>query len=181
MSDPVLLERAAACYLEAGHHVAAFLCYREAGAHLRAAEVALVLGHHAAAAEYAKAGMPVLAAWLLAADDPASARAMITGTDLLSRLVLARCEPGLPLDALAAEVCDGLAAAAARTAGKDREAVPGMAEEWMITLAEQAHRADLAALVFAAAVRGRRIGAAVRWRAWAQRILHTDLVIPDPS
>jgi hypothetical protein len=178
MSDPALLERAAALYLQAGHRVAALACYREAGAHLRAADVALSLGRQAiAASEYAEAGMPVQAAWLLAVDDPARARAMITGTDLLSRLVLARCEPGPPLDALAAEVCDGLAAAAVRTAGE----APGVAEEWMISLAEQAHRADLVALVFAAAVRGRRIGAVARWQAWAKRVLHADLIIPDPS
>ena len=181
MSDPALLERAAALYLQAGHRVAALACYREAGAHLRAADVALSLGRQAtAASEYAEAGMPVQAAWLLAVDDPARARAMITGTDLLSRLVLARCEPGLPLDALAAEVCDGLAAAV-RTAGEGGETAPGVAEEWMIALAEQAHRADLVALVFAAAVRGRRSGAVVRWQAWAKRVLHTDLIIPDPS
>ena len=53
-----------------------------------------------------------------------------------------------------------------------------MAEEWAVALSETAARYDQAALVFAAAVRGGRDGAAQRWNAWSRRVLDADLILP---
>lgn len=52
------------------------------------------------------------------------------------------------------------------------------AEAWGVAIAEVIHRYDQAALIFAAAVRGRRPGAAERWRAWSARVLKVNLVVP---
>jgi hypothetical protein len=198
VADPVLYEKAASCYYEARLFADAVRCYRLAGAHRRAADLNASLGdYREAAADYERSGLPELAAWLLVhrAGDPDAARAVLTrlaavpGPDpegagsspgperpsLRRGLVLARCaiaEGAAPREILPAinAVCVELADP---SAPYDR-----FSEEWAVALAEQAQRYDQAALVFAASVRGRRYGAAERWRKWADRVLHTELVIP---
>ena len=51
-------------------------------------------------------------------------------------------------------------------------------ETWGVAVAEAMRRYDQAALIFAAAVRGRRPGAAKRWQEWSARVLHADAAIP---
>jgi hypothetical protein len=53
-----------------------------------------------------------------------------------------------------------------------------VAEGWAVALAETVRRYDQVALVFAAAVRGGRRGAAERWARWSQAVLHTELILP---
>ncbi|WP_250291567.1 hypothetical protein [Frankia sp. CiP1_Cm_nod1] len=81
MTDHVLLERAADCYLRAGHTVEAARCYRDAGSFQRAAELSIRTGRYRdAAADYTAAGLVHVAAWLLVhnLDDPAAARASLS-------------------------------------------------------------------------------------------------------
>lgn len=55
---------------------------------------------------------------------------------------------------------------------------PERTETWGVAVAERMRRYDQAALIFAAAVRGQRPGAAARWRDWSARVLNSDAAIP---
>ncbi|MGH3937568.1 MAG: hypothetical protein ACRDTG_02885 [Pseudonocardiaceae bacterium] len=191
-ADPQLLNRAAECYQRLDMSAEAARCYREAGSHRQAAKLHERLGHYSeAAADYARAGLPDLAAWLLVhhAGDSAAARkrlalgwqppsgaaAIPAVTPLRRRLILARCdvaEGRSPATGLAvlADACTELA--------KYSPLTDQNIELWAVALAEAMDRDDQVALVFAAAVRGRRPGAAQRWRTWSHQVLHTDLVLP---
>jgi hypothetical protein len=50
-------------------------------------------------------------------------------------------------------------------------------ETWGVAIADAMRRYDQAALIFAAAVRGRRPGAAKRWQEWSARVLRADAPI----
>jgi hypothetical protein len=181
-------EQAAVCYRRAGWDLEAARCYRLAGAHRRAAEIYEAAGRvEEAAAAYGDAGLPELGAWLLAhrAEAPEQARAMLQragaaadGPDLRHRLILARCEiaegaPAGVIRPVIADVCDLLT---------DRALRPDpVAEEWAVALCEAAARYDQAALVFAAAVRGGRYGAAQRWNAWSARVLDAEVILPPTA
>ncbi|KLL11161.1 MULTISPECIES: hypothetical protein [Protofrankia] len=260
MTDRVLLERAASCYLRAGQIVEAARCYRDAGSFQRAAELAIRIGRYRdAVADYTAAGLLHVAAWLLVhnLDDPAAARAslpaapgpnpdhdsfepsvgltadpavtpsnvpagsagMVAGSlgsvagavepmsgsavgpvpgvagtmggpavppvlNVMSRrLVLARCDiaEGLPARRILPVLADVQAILAEPLAGEPTWPVAAAdlrIERWAVALAEAAHRYDQVALVFAAAVRGRRTGAEQRWAEWSLRVLHTELVLP---
>jgi len=58
--------------------------------------------------------------------------------------------------------------------------IPGAerTETWAVAIAEAIRRYDQAALVFAAAVRGHRPGAAARWREWSAQVLKVNLTVP---
>jgi hypothetical protein len=183
-------ERAAGAYRQAGYDYDAARCYRLAGAHRRAAEIYESLGDYAqAAAAYSDAGLPELGAWLLVdvIGDPAGARALLGSPhhgrsgDAPSRrydLVVARCEiaEGAPADSVRSVIGDVRAALADRTTRPDL-----VEEEWAVALSVAAARYDLAALVFAAAVRGGRYGAAQRWNSWSRNVLGADFVLPRPA
>jgi hypothetical protein len=192
--------RAADCYEQAGLLLDAARCHRAAGAFRRAGDLLLRLGvYRQAAQDYADGDLRELAGWVLVhhAGDPVAARVMAmplkssalrkmasylglepVEQGLREQLVLARCElaegagPGAVLPVLRT-VCDELA----------REQAPydRFVEEWAVTLAECVHRYDQVALVFAAAVRGGRLGAERRWQDWASRVLGTQLCLPSVS
>lgn len=186
MSREEAYEQAAVCYRRAGYDLEAARCYRLAGAYRRAAEIYEASGDYpTAAAAFRDAGLRDLGAWLLVhnAGRPVQARALLgepeAGADSRSplryRLVVARCEiaEGASADSIrpvVAQVCATL---------EDRQVrADPVAEEWAVALSETAARYDQAALVFAAAVRGGRDGAAQRWNAWSRRVLDADLILP---
>jgi len=187
--DPALLNRAAACYQRLGVLSEAARCYREAGSHRRAAELHERIGRFRdAALDHTRADNHELAAWLLAhgVGDPAGARAQLAAAPATSpsrsalrrRLVLARCDaaegtsPRAALATLAA-VCAELA--------RPRTVPDPQLESWAVAVAESLGRPDQVALIFAAAVRGGRLGAEDRWRAWMRETLHAELVLPAPA
>ncbi len=94
---------------------------------------------------------------------------------LRRRLVLARCEIAEGAAArVALPVFDAVQAEFARpNALHDL-----LAEQWAIALADVLNRYDQAALTFAAAVRGRKFGAAQRWAQWSAHVLRTELTLP---
>lgn len=179
-------EQAAICYRQVGYDRDAARCYRLAGAHRRAAEIYQSAGLYAeSAAAFSDAGLPELGAWLLAsnAGQPAQARVLLDGAvgvpshqpGLRHRLIIARCEiaegaAGDTVRPVIADVCGALEDRAVRH--------DPLAEEWAVALCEAAARYDQAALVFAAAVRGGRYGAAHRWNSWSLRVLDTEVVLP---
>lgn len=189
--DPHLLNRAAECYQRIGMTAEAARCYREAGSHRLAAELHAGLGrYYDAAADYARADLPDLAAWLLVhhAGDSRAAREQLvsqTTTGAVAarltaqlgrrRLILARCDVA---DGRSPDTGLAVLADACTELGKYSPLTDQNIELWAVALAEAMGRDDQVALVFAAAVRGRRPGAAQRWRTWSQRVLHTDLVLP---
>lgn len=184
MSQQEAYERAAACYHQAGYHEDAARCYQLAGAHRRAAELYELLDDYGAAAgAYVDAGMAVLGAWLLAhrAGEPARARTLVGGLDagtapeLRVRLIVARCElaEAASPQSVRLVVMDVCAALTDREVRADQ-----YVEEWAVALAESAGRYDLAALVYAAAVKGSRYGAEHRWKLWSRRVLGTDVILP---
>jgi hypothetical protein len=185
VTEPALWEQAAACYEMAGVLAEAARCYESAGAFRRAADLYVHVGQPVDAARaYARGGNLDDAAWLLVhhLDDPGRARALFDespsgdrGPSLLRRIVLGRCDVAegarqtvLPL------LTDVQEALAGRTAPADQRI-----EDWSVSIAEALHRYDQVALVFAAAVRGRRWNAAQRWSDWALEHLGTAIVIPD--
>ena len=185
MSREEAYEQAAACYRRAGYELDAARCYRLAGAHRRAAEIYQSIGALAeAAAAFDDAGLPDLGAWLLAerAGLPVEARSMIDRSDaergLRYRLIVTRCEiaEGAPEDSIRPVIADVCAALADRAVRADP-----VIEEWAVALSEAAARYDQAALVFAAAVRGGRYGAAQRWNVWSTRVLDTEVVLPPAA
>jgi hypothetical protein len=178
-------EQAAVCYRRAGYDWDAARCYQLAGGHRRAAEIYESIGSYAeAAAAYRDAGLPALGAWLLAhrAGLPTEAQAMLgglaarpDGAPLRHRLILARCAiaEGSQADVIVAVVAE------VRAALEDRAVLADpVAEEWAVAVSEAAGRYDQAALVFAAAVRGGRYGAAQRWNTWSKRVLDTEVILP---
>jgi hypothetical protein len=174
------MERAAGCYLRSGLPGEAARCLREAGAYRRSAELWWQLGQFTEAAEdYALGGMTDVAAWVLVHDagDTAAARVVAgSGGTLRTRLALAHCDVNdgrldrEPLRALAS-AADQLATPAA--------VYDQLVEEWAVAVAGVMRRYDQVALVYAAAVRGRRRGAAERWTAWAARVLQTEITLPE--
>ncbi len=99
------------------------------------------------------------------------------------RLVLARCDiaEGLPTRRILPVLADVQTILAEPLAGEPTWPVTAAdlrIERWAVALAEAAHRYDQVALVFAAAVRGRRTGTEQRWAEWSLRVLHTELVLP---
>ncbi len=185
MTKTEAYEQAAVCYRRAGYDWDAARCYGLAGVHRRAAEIYESIGSYAeAAAAYRDAGLPALGAWLLAhrADLPADARAMLgglaagpDGAPLRYRLILARCAiaEGSPADVIVPAVAE------VRAALEDRAVLADpVAEEWAVAVSEAAGRYDQAALVFAAAVRSGRYGAAQRWNTWSKRVLDTEVILP---
>ncbi|MFE9448071.1 hypothetical protein [Streptomyces sp. NPDC006739] len=98
-------------------------------------------------------------------------------SSLRMRLALARCDIAEgrserePLAALAAAM-DFLASP---SPVHDR-----IVEGWAVATAESMRRYDQVALLFAAAVRGGRGGAAQRWTDWAARVLRCEITLPDP-
>jgi len=178
-------ENAAICYRRAGYEWDAARCYQLAGLHRLAGEIYESIGSYPeAAAAYRDARLPVLGAWLLAhrAGLPAEALARRgglparpEGAPLRHRLIFARCAiaEGSPADVLAAVVAE------VRAALEDRAVVADpVTEDWAVAVSEAAGRYDLAALVFAAAVRGGRYGAAQRWNTWSKRVLDTEITLP---
>lgn len=102
----------------------------------------------------------------------------VASVRLLRRLVIARCDAA---DGLShAHILPALAEAQSLLS-RHEWPVDRRVEAWGVAVAESASRYDQVALVFAAAVRGRRIGAQARWRDWARRVLHTELTLPEPS
>ena len=161
--------------------------------------------------EYRRADHPEMAAWVLVHHlaDPVSAKAVVLPTpggrpsvrrvrdalrrptrtflvpspfdvspDLREKLVLVRCvlaEGGTHRDVL--PVLHEVRAALADVEGPYDPFV----EEWAVTVAECAGRFDQVAVMFAASVRGHRLGAVQRWREWAWRVLGVELSIPSPD
>jgi pSer/pThr/pTyr-binding forkhead associated (FHA) protein len=112
------------------------------------------------------------------ADPPTVWRKMTRPRSLRRRLVLARCEiaegePGETIRPVMADVCAALADKSVRS--------DQVAEEWAVALSEAASRYGQAALVFAAAVRGGRYGAAHRWQSWSVRVLGTEIILPPTA
>ncbi len=185
MSDRELYRLAAQLYTQAGLGGEAGRCYGLAGEYRQAAERYEASGdYYRAAADYERAGQPEIGAWLLvqAAADPAAARELISRhespDDLRQRLVLACCAVGE--GASPASVLPVIEAVCLAQAD---ERIPWdpVAEEWAVALGERLLRYDQVALVFAAGVRGRRHGAAERWKNWARRRMDSELVIPAPA
>lgn len=196
MTSSRLYTRAGHAYELAGLPLDAARCYAAAGSHRQAADLLARTGEYAAAAvEYGRANRTDLAAWTLAHHlaDPVSARSVIerhgdadtTGPPVLHEgfalrhsLVLARCdlaEGGGPRDVLRV-----LGEARAELA-RSETAYDPFVEQWAVAIAECAGRPDQVALLFAASVRGHRLGAAQRWQEWARRVLGTELSIPSPE
>jgi hypothetical protein len=183
MPNPALYRRAATCYEESKYWLDAARCHRAAGSPLRAATLHERVDRFDLAAEdYAAAGEHELAGWLLVhqLDQPAPARSAVAPAAAGPRraLVLARCDlaEGRPAEL----ILPAIEQACADLADPDRVPFPHRElESWAVTLAELASRFDQVALVFAAAVRGGRIGATVRWTDWALRTLDIHLVIAE--
>ncbi|MFI0980880.1 hypothetical protein ACH4SP_28215 [Streptomyces sp. NPDC021093] len=99
-------------------------------------------------------------------------------SSLRMRLALARCDvmDGRPDQ----EPLAALDAAARFLTFRDL-VYDRLVEEWAVATAESMKRYDQVALLFAAAVRGRRSGAAQRWRQWAARVLNSEITLPDPA
>jgi hypothetical protein len=190
VADRDLLHRAATCYRRAGYPEQAAECFRLAAMYRESAAVWESLGALGeAAADLARAGLLVRAAWLLVhrLGDPAQARELLGGApdggpdrdpEFVRRLVLARCDvadAGGTATASALAVLDDVMD---ELAEPDRFSLHQDVEDHAVALAETIGRPDLVALVFAAAVRGNRPGAARRWDAWSLRELGMPVVLP---
>ncbi len=196
MADAQLLEDAGRCYERAGQPWDAARCYRESGAYRRSADLFLKLREFREAAEdFAQAGQVEQAAWILVRHcaDPAAARALLAAapvrdhaptssggegdpSQLRRMVVLARCAlaeraPEQEVLAVLSEICDDLA--------RPRRLHDILLENWCVELAETMGRDDQIALIFAAAVRGRRSGARERWGQWSESALSTPLILPQ--
>jgi hypothetical protein len=183
MTDAALYRRAAVCYEQIHYWLDAARCHRAAGSPLRAAtlhqqigRIDLAVDDYQAAREYETAG------WLLVHElsRPAAARAAVAPAEAGTRqaLVLAHCDlaEGRPVELVLPAIHQACAdlADAVRVPFPHRDL-----EHWAVAISELAGRYDQAALVFAAAVRGRRMGAAARWSDWALRTLGCQLVISE--
>lgn len=95
---------------------------------------------------------------------------------LARRQVYARCDVA---DGFADNrVLEVLALTQQALAGNSATQQAERTEAWGIAIAEAIRRYDQVALIFAAAVRGHRTGAARRWQEWSTRVLHAAAVIP---
>lgn len=183
--DPVLLDRAAACYVEAGEPAEAARCYHDAGSYRRAADLYSQVGLYREAADaYARARMHDFAIWHLAhyVGDVAGARALeSTGQppgdprQLRWRLAVARCD-------IADHRSDsgplGVLADACRYLERPLAHHDPYVESWAAAIATAMRREDQVALLYAAGVRGHYDGAAERWAAWSRDTLHCELILP---
>ncbi|WP_369232428.1 hypothetical protein AB5J56_10835 [Streptomyces sp. R21] len=189
------------CYREGGaSRAAADLLvgmgeYAEAVEEYRRAEVpvmaAWILAHHLADPVTAKATV-LPPTWrgryglervrnLLRAASPSDEIARfedVLRPDLRGRLILARCE--LAEGGGHRDVLPVLRQARAALADAAAPYDP-FVEEWAVAVAECAGRFDQVAVLFAASVRGHRLGAAQRWQEWARRVLGVELSIPSPE
>ncbi|GID93443.1 hypothetical protein ACFQFC_16255 [Amorphoplanes digitatis] len=193
-----LWEKAGDCYQQNGALGDAARCYARAGRFRLAAELYVQAGDvHAAAPMYEQAGDPSQAAWLLVhtAGDVTAARACLarggtpeptdTGSgpawsaaSLVHRLAEARCD----LEERIREP------ATLRLLADVQEALAGghpvndiRIPDWSTIIAVRLRRLDQAALVHAAAVRGRRSGARQRWITWSAAEFGVPVVLPpDP-
>ncbi|SDT45844.1 hypothetical protein [Actinoplanes derwentensis] len=196
MADRDLLQRAATCYRRAGRLDDAARCYRGAALHREAAAVWESLGALAeAAVDLARAGRPEQAAWLLVhrLGAPGPARELMEShrpepesddghrRGLLRSLVLARCDVADDTGAASPATLAVLDTMLAELERPVPAALEHDVEEWAVALAETVHRPDLVALLFAAALRGGRHGAAQRWNSWSVRVLGVPLVLPAGS
>lgn len=93
---------------------------------------------------------------------------------LSQRQVLARCDVA---DGIAEHRILSVLAETQELLADARLECAERTETWAVAIAEAMRRYDQAALIFAAAVRGRRPGAAARWRDWSIRVLHADVTI----
>jgi hypothetical protein len=199
MADPRLLNQAAGSYAQARWIHDAARCYRAAGAYRRAADAWRQVGAVAeAATDFAAAGMAAEAAWIFVHElgDVAAARAVLRDVpprddsasqparvmakdDLERRLASARC------DVAEQRSCDDAIAVLEEVMGflqrPDYSWGLTDVEGRAVDLADVMLRPDLAALVFAAAVRGGHASAAERWDAWSRRALGVPLQLPDPD
>ncbi|MER7282448.1 hypothetical protein ABT369_49255 [Dactylosporangium sp. NPDC000244] len=192
-----LWEQAAQCYRDAGAHAEAARCYGRAGLFRQAADLYLEIGDPASAVPmFERATEQHQAGWLLVhvLDRPADARACLarhtpppapappavwSAPILLRQLVEARCD-------IAERARD---TAALATLLNVQEALAGpdpvsdvRVTEWATSVAKGMGRMDQAALVHAAAVRGRRPGARQRFITWAAAEFGTPIVLPpDPE
>jgi hypothetical protein len=192
-----LWEQAGQCYQEAGLTAEAARCYRSGGLFRRAGDLYRSLGRpHEAAEMYERGHHGLEAAWLLAHEvgNASAARACLARLDssdhaapspageltrqLLSSLVAARC------DLIDGEPVEDVIAVLTRT--QDELAGDGLLSDprvidWASTVAELMHRFDQVALLYAAAVRGRRYRAAENWSAWSLSRFGVPIVMPAPS
>lgn len=190
-----LWEQAAACYAEAGALEDAARCYQQAGHHRQAAEYYRRCGQARLAAPlYEQAGDPNEAAWLLAdvVGDPAEARACLARHPVDPPADPSGWSAPVLLHMLASARCD-------LAEGGTRTAIPGVLDtlddvqqalassspvndlrvrDWAVEIATLLKRFDRVALIFAAAVQGRRMWAADSWQAWSRAHLGTPIVIP---
>ncbi|MFD3928178.1 hypothetical protein [Streptomyces sp. NPDC058614] len=197
MTSSRLYARAGQAYEQAGLPLEAARCYGAAGEYRRAADLLVGMGEYSAAVEeYRRAERPDVAAWILVHHlaDPVAARSMadrypehsgenwtvpyVDNFPLRRSLLLARCElaeGGGPRDVLP------VLTEASRTLAEPSTAYNPLVEEWAVAIAECAGRPDQVALLFAASVRGHRLGAAQRWQEWSRRVLGMELSIPLPD
>jgi hypothetical protein len=190
-----LWEQAAACYAEAGALEDAARCYQQAGHHRQAAEYYRRCGQARLAAPlYEQAGDPNEAAWLLAdvVGDPAEARACLARHPVDRPADPSGWSAPVLLHMLASGRCD-------LAEGGTRTAIPGVLEilddvqqalvsgapvndlrvrDWAVEIATILKRFDQVALIFAAAVRGRRMRAAEAWQAWSHAHFDMAIVVP---
>ncbi|WP_405923573.1 hypothetical protein [Streptomyces sp. NBC_00035] len=190
-----LYARAGQAYEQAGLPLEAARCYGAAGEHRRAADLLVRMGEYSAAVEeYRRAEQLDVAAWILVhhladpvaarfvierhGDQPTTAWRVLHGSALRISLVMARCnlaEGGGPRDVLPV-----LGAASDSLENPDYAYDP-FVEQWAVAIAEYAGRFDQVALLFAASVRGHRLGSTQRWQEWSRRVLGMELSIPPPD
>ena len=183
MSKVTYYRRAAVCYEQSQYLLDAARCHRVAGSPLRAAVLhEQIARFDLAADDYRAAGDYETAGWLLVnqLEQPAAARDAVAEAQACPRLelVLARCDlaEGKPADVIIPAIDQACADLS------DHERVPFPhrdLENWAVAVGELAGRLDQVALVFAAAVRGGRAGAADRWAKWALLVHGTRIVIVE--
>jgi hypothetical protein len=190
-----LWEQAAACYAEAQAPEDAARCYQRAGHHRQAAEYYRRCGQSRLAAPlYEQAGDPNEAAWLLAGvvGDPGQARACLARHPVDVPQDPSGWSAPVLLHMLASARCD-------LAEGGTRTAIPGVLDtldevqralasnlpvndvrvrDWAVEIATMLKRFDQVALIFAAAVQGRRMRAVESWQAWSRDHLGMSIVVP---
>ncbi|MBY8847821.1 hypothetical protein [Saccharothrix longispora] len=184
MTDEGLWERAAHCYEQAGVPVEAARCYREARAFRRAGELYAREGLFADAADAYEAGsQPWDAAWLLVhhLDDPSAARRVLfaehrTTPRFLADLITLRCDIA---EAAVGDPAPLFAEVRSALAEVGPSAADPRVELWAVACATALRRFDVAALLFAASVTGRKPHAAHRWQAWSIAHLGAAPVLPE--
>lgn len=180
------LVAAAELFSAAGDLTSAADCYRRAGRVADAASCLLMLGRPEHAAElWQNAGRNLEAAWILAIDarQPQRARRLLAlltpagrGEELRLRLTVALCDA---LEQRADALVEVLHEVERELAAVTPVSEQARLARWAVQAADQLHRPDLAAQVFAAAYRCRLRGTAARWRAWARTALGGTAGIPE--